>query len=170
MSVDKRLTKDQQKKIKPAKQGGGLNYLGKQETVTVPKKWLSSPDHVVAELAYITPREQKNLLDANIYGSLKGKPNKGPGGIMSLQGDMGSVGGGNTGGNNNGGGGNTNRERGIMSQAKGPKGTTGNIGGFTDTGPDRGAVSQFSTFGRNVMNQRLQGPSVFSKIGTGIKD
>jgi hypothetical protein len=170
MSVDKRLTKDQQKKIKPAKQGGGLNYLGKQETVTVPKKWLSSPDHVVAELAYITPREQKILLDANIYGSLKGKPNKGPGGIMSLQGDMGSVGGGNTGGNNNGGGGNTNRERGIMSQAKGPKGTTGNIGGFTDTGPDRGAVSQFSTFGRNVMNQRLQGPSVFSKIGTGIKD
>ena len=63
-----------------ANQGGGPNYLGKQKTVTVPKKWLSSPDHVVAELAYITPREQKILLDANIYGSLKGKPNKGPDG------------------------------------------------------------------------------------------
>ena len=86
---DKKLTKAQQKKIKPANQGGGPNYLGKQKTVTVPKKWLSSPDHVVAELAYITPREQKILLDANIYGSLKGKPNKGPGGIMSLQGDLG---------------------------------------------------------------------------------
>ena len=86
---DKRLTKAQQKKTKPVNQGGGPNYLGKQETATVPKKWLSSPDHVVAELAYITPREQKILLDANIYGSLKGKPNKGPGGIMSLQGDLG---------------------------------------------------------------------------------
>jgi hypothetical protein len=86
---DQRLTKAQQKKAKPVNQGGGPNYLGKQETVTVPKKWLSSPDHVVAELAYITPREQKILLDANLYGSLKGKPNKGPGGIMSLQGDLG---------------------------------------------------------------------------------
>ena len=67
---DQKLTKAQQKKIKPANQGGGPNYLGKQETVTVPKKWLSSPDHVVAELAYITPREQKILLDADLYGSL----------------------------------------------------------------------------------------------------
>jgi hypothetical protein len=99
---DQRLTKAQQKKAKPANQGGGPNYLGKQETVTVPKKWLSSPDHVVAELAYITPREQKILLDADLYGSLKGKPNKGPGGIMSLQGDLGgydaSPGGPNSGG------------------------------------------------------------------------
>jgi hypothetical protein len=99
---DQRLTKAQQKKAKPVNQGGGPNYLGKQETVTVPKKWLSSPDHVVAELAYITPREQKILLDANLYGSLKGKPNKGPGGIMSLQGDLGgydaSPGGPNSGG------------------------------------------------------------------------
>ena len=83
---DQRLTKAQQKKAKPVKSAGIKNYLGKQETVTVPKKWLSSPDHVVAELAYITPREQKILLDANLYGSLNGKPNRGPGGIMSLQG------------------------------------------------------------------------------------
>ena len=99
---DQRLTAAEKKKIKPANQGGGPNYLGKQETVTVPKKWLSDPDHVVAELAYITPREQKILLDENIYGSLKGKPNKGPGGIMSLQGDLGgydaSPGGPNSGG------------------------------------------------------------------------
>jgi hypothetical protein len=101
MSIDKRLTTAEKKKIKPVNQGGGPNYLGKQETVTVPKKWLSDPDHVVAELAYITPREQKILLDANIYGSLKGKPNKGPGGIMSLQGDMGSVSGGSSSGGDN---------------------------------------------------------------------
>ncbi len=107
---DQRLTAAEKKKIKPANQGGGPNYLGKQETVTVPKKWLSDPDHVVAELAYITPREQKILLDENIYGSLKGKPNKGPGGIMSLQGDLGgydaSPGGPNSGGGGGGGGGN----------------------------------------------------------------
>ena len=103
---DQRLTDSQKKKIKPAIQGGGPNYLGKQEEVTVPKKWLSDPDHVVAELAYITPEEKKILLEKNLYGSLKGKPNTGPAGIQSLQGDMGSVGGGNNnGGNNNGGGG-----------------------------------------------------------------
>ena len=105
----KRLTKAQQKKVKPANQGGGPNYLGKEKTVTVPKKWLSSPDHVVAELAYITPREQKILLDANIYGSLKGKPNKGPNGIISLQGDLGgydaSPGGPNSGGGSGSGSG-----------------------------------------------------------------
>ena len=92
MTIDKRMKYEDQKltkKTKPANQGGGPNYLGKQKEVTVPKKWLSSPDHVVAELAYITPREQKILLDADIYGSLDGKPNKGPGGVMSLQGDLG---------------------------------------------------------------------------------
>jgi len=166
---DQRLTKVQQKKTKPVNQGGGPNYLGKQKTVTVPKKWLSSPNHVVAELAYITPREQKILLDANIYGSLKGKPNKGPGDIMSLQGDMGSIGGGSSSGGNGDGGGSTNREKGIMSQYSGPKGTTGNINDFNDDGGvDRSAVGQFSTYGKNLMNQNLKGPSVFSQIGTGI--
>ena len=102
---DQRLTDSQKKKIKPAIQGGGPNYLGKQEEVTVPKKWLSDPDHVVAELAYITPEEKKILLEKNLYGSLKGKPNTGPAGIQSLQGDMGSAGGGSSGGGGNSGGG-----------------------------------------------------------------
>jgi len=88
---DQRLTKAQQKKSKAVNSAGIKNYLGEQENVTVPKKWLSSPDHVVAELAYITPREQKILLDADLYGSLNGKPNRGPGGIMSLQGGGGGV-------------------------------------------------------------------------------
>ena len=113
---DQRLTKAQQKKVKPVNQGGGPNYLGKQETVTVPKKWLSSPDHVVAELAYITPREQKILLDADLYGSLKGKPNKGPGGIMSLQGDLGGY-------SSNAGGTSSGKGSGDTGQGKGGKST-----------------------------------------------
>ena len=87
-------------------QGGGPNYLGKQKMVTAPKKWLSSPDHEPAELAYITEKEKDILLDLNLYGSLKnGKPNRGPSGIMSLQGDMGGWSGGSSGGGNTGGGG-----------------------------------------------------------------
>jgi hypothetical protein len=100
---DQRLTASQKKKIKPAIQGGGYNYLGEQEEVTVPRKWLSDPDHVVAELVYITPREKKVLIDLNMYGSLDGKPNNAPGGLPSLQGDMGSVGGGTTTGSGGGG-------------------------------------------------------------------
>jgi hypothetical protein len=102
---DRRLTASQKKKIKPAIQGGGYNYLGEQEEVTVPRKWLSDPDHVVAELAYITPREKKVLIDLNMYGSLDGKPNNAPGGLPSLQGDMGGSGGGSSGGSGGGGGG-----------------------------------------------------------------
>ena len=98
-------------------QGGGPNYLGKQKMVTAPKKWLSSPDHEPAELAYITKKEKDILLDLNIYGSLKnGKPNRGPSGIMSLQGDMGGYGGtggggGSSGGGGGQGGGNPNQDR-----------------------------------------------------------
>jgi len=67
-------------------------------------------------------------------------------------------------GNTGNTGGNTDRERGIMSRGKGPKGTTGNIGGFTDTGPDRSKVSQFSTFGKNVMARNLT-PSFSDRLG-----
>ena len=151
MSVDKkisykdqRLTKAQQEKIKPAKQGGGPNYLGKQETVTVPKKWLSSPDHVVAELAYITPREQKILLEADLYGSLKGKPNRGPGGIMSLQGDMGSFGG--PSGDNEGGNGDNSPGR-NMAEFGTPTAPSNN------TTPNYGRNDPPSNFRQsNVMN------------------
>ena len=67
---------------------------------------------------------------------------------------------------------NTARERGIMSRGKGPKGTTGNIGGFKDSkGPDRSKVSQFSTYGRNKMNQNLttNNPSRRSGILNAVK-
>ena len=60
--------------------------------VSVPKIAKSSPDTPTAKLAYITPEEEKILIDLNLYGSLKGKPNRGPGGIPSLEGDFGSPG------------------------------------------------------------------------------
>jgi len=103
---------------KPAIQGGGPNYLGKQPEVTVPKKWKSSPDHPNTELAYITEPEKQVLIALNMHGGLEdGKPNKGPKGVMSLQGDMGSIGSGgsksgnNNNNNNNNDGGSTARER-----------------------------------------------------------
>ncbi len=84
-------------------QGGGPNYLGKQKMVRAPKKWQSSPDHEPAELAYITEKEKDILIDLDIYGSLNGKPNRGPSGIISLQGDLGGYGG--SGGSSSSGGG-----------------------------------------------------------------
>ena len=83
------------KKIKYSVQGGGPNYLGKQKMVKAPKKWKSSPDHPDTELAYITEPEKQVLIALNLHGGLEdGKPNRGPSGIISLQGDMGSIGGG----------------------------------------------------------------------------
>ena len=78
---------------KPVKQGGVLNYLGKQKTVNAPVKWRSSKDHPIAHLSYITKDEEKILIDLNLYGSLKGKPNRGPFGLPSLQGSGGGSGG-----------------------------------------------------------------------------
>jgi len=71
---------------KVAMQGGVKNYLGKQKTVTVPKDWQSSPDHPTTELAYITKAEKDLLLKKDLHNSLKGKPNRGPSGVMSLNG------------------------------------------------------------------------------------
>jgi hypothetical protein len=90
-------------KTKPVTQGGVLNYLGKQKTVNAPRRWRSSPEHPIAHLAYITKDEEKILIDLNLYGSLKGKPNKGPSGIMSLQGSGGGAGGGDGDGGSSGG-------------------------------------------------------------------
>ena len=77
-----------QKKNGGITQAGVINYLPSKE-VTVPVEAKSSPDHVKAHLAYITDAEQDLLIKKNLHGSLKGKPNRGPGGIPSLQGDFG---------------------------------------------------------------------------------
>ena len=118
MSVDK--------KIDYKIQGGVKNYRP-SEMVSVPKIAKSSPDTPTAKLAYITPEEEKILIDLNLYGSLKGKPNRGPGGIPSLEGDFGSPTGqastgAGTGGTYSGGGGD-------YSSAE-----TGNFSGFDGTG------------------------------------
>jgi hypothetical protein len=78
----------------PVIQGGVENYLGKQPQVVVPRNWQSGPDKPPTELAYITEAEKKLLLKEDIHGSLKEGPNKGPGGVMSLDsfGDIGGAG------------------------------------------------------------------------------
>jgi hypothetical protein len=78
MSVDKSI----QYEI----QGGVKNYLGKQKEVKAPIKWKSSPNHPETELAYITKAEKDLLVKKDLHGSLKGGVNKGPSGIMSLNG------------------------------------------------------------------------------------
>ena len=104
MAIDKSLKQHYEM------QGGVKNYLGKQKMVKAPKHWLSKPGHVKAKLAYITDEEEQILIDKNLYGSLRGRPNIGPAGLPSLQGgDFGSGGGGSSGG---GGGGNGSHDRG----------------------------------------------------------
>ena len=67
-------------------QGGVRNYLGNQKQVKAPLKWQSSPNHPTTELAYITKAEKDLLVKSDLHGSLKGRVNKGPSGIMSLNG------------------------------------------------------------------------------------
>ena len=74
------------KKIKYDMQGGVRNYLGKQKQVKAPLKWQSSPDHPTTELAYITQAEKNLLVKQDLHGSLNGGVNRGPSGIMSLNG------------------------------------------------------------------------------------
>ena len=62
------------------------NYLKSFEEVTAPLNWKSSPDAPETQLAYVTQPEIDMLVNANIHGSMKGKPNKGPKGIISLDG------------------------------------------------------------------------------------
>ena len=85
MAIDKSLKQHYET------QAGVKNFLGKQKMVKAPKYWLSKPGHVKAKLAYITDEEEQILIDKNLYGSLRGRPNKGPAGLPSLQGgDFGS--------------------------------------------------------------------------------
>ena len=94
------------------KQGGVLNYLGKQEIVKAPKHWQSSPTSPKTELVYITDAEKGLLVDANLHGSLLNKPNIGPSSLLSFDGGdpIGGYGPGGSwnGGNNNNSGGNDN--------------------------------------------------------------
>ena len=105
MAIDKSLKQHYEM------QGGVKNYLGKQKMVKAPKYWLSKPGHVKAKLAYITDEEEQILIDKNLYGSLRGRPNIGPAGLPSLQGGDFGAGSGSSGGGG-GGGGNGSHDRG----------------------------------------------------------
>ena len=62
------------------------NYLKSVKEITAPLNWQSAPDSPPTQLAYITQPEIDMLVKANIHGSMNGKPNKGPKGIISLDG------------------------------------------------------------------------------------
>jgi hypothetical protein len=140
--------------IKPVKQGGRLNYLGKQKTVTAPVKWKSGPTHPITHLAYITDEEQKVLVKLNMYKSMNGKPNKGPFGLPSLNDGDGSGGGGSgsdgagagdSGGSGggasaSGGGGDDGAGASAAGDAGGATGDSGGVGGSGDSGA--GGVGQ----------------------------
>jgi hypothetical protein len=136
---------------KPVTQAGVKNFLGKQEMVKAPKFWLSEPGHVKAKLAYITDEEEKILIDKNLYGSLKGKPNKGPAGLPSLQGGgFGSEDAGT--GDSQGGGdkGNTGKGRDLDFQQRGM--TKGDYA--TGRGANRGGDRDQNFGGRQNFAQR----------------
>ena len=67
-------------------QGGVKNYLGNQKMVKAPLHWQSAPNHPTTELAYITKKEKDLLLKKDLHKSLKGGVNRGPSGIISLNG------------------------------------------------------------------------------------
>ena len=80
-------------------QGGVINFLGQQPEVTAPVRAQSHADSPPVQLAYITDAEKDLLVDANIHGSMDGKPNPGPAGLESLD-DFFNLPGGGVGGGN----------------------------------------------------------------------
>jgi hypothetical protein len=137
-------------KTKPVKQGGVLNYLGKQKTVNAPRHWRSSPKHPIAHLSYITKDEEKILIDLNLYGSLKGKPNRGPFGLPSLQGsgsgsggDGGSSGGDGGQGDSGPGGSDDGSSSGVGSGEGESTGDANDQGGTEGPGPGVGSEGGF---------------------------
>ena len=99
-------------------QGKVKNYLGKQKMVKAPLYWRSGAKHPKTELAYITKAEKDLFIKKDLHKSLKGGVNRGPSGIISLNGwgDKGDFGGSSGGGGN----GSTNRERGIQQSYSAP--------------------------------------------------
>ena len=79
-------------------QGGIINFLGKQPEVTAPIRAQSHADSPPTQLAYITDAEKDLLVNANIHGSMDGKPNPGPAGLESLDDYYTTAGGGIAGG------------------------------------------------------------------------
>ena len=153
---------------KPAMQGGGPNYLGKQPEVTTPRKWKSSPDHPDTELAYITEPEKQVLISLNMHGGLEdGKANKGPNNIPSLQGDLGgydaSPGGPNDSGNRVGETDkNKQRASDIMTGKVNVTSKTGVTEGYKGYQPNRRQYDGIGDFYGN--------PTIGDRIGKGLSN
>jgi hypothetical protein len=123
-------------KIVPVKQGGVLNYLGKQKIVSAPIKWRSAPDHPLSHLVYITDDEIKLLIKKDLHNSMPdGKANVGPAGLRSLNGG----GGGSEGAGSDSGGSDSTDTGDMGSEAANDASTNagnasvgGNDDGYTD--------------------------------------
>jgi hypothetical protein len=131
-------------------QAGVKNYLGEQETATVPIKWKSGEGdkHPDTELAYITKPEKELLIKLDMHGSMKdGKPNFGPAGLISLNsggsGDGGDGGGGGGGGGDDGDSGSSSSS-GSSGDASSP-GDTGGAGGDDGAGGNDAGGSSSSS-------------------------
>ena len=113
----------------------------------------------------ITRLQQARQMDA--LGKLVERVGFRRGGTGGGTGDAGSPGTNADGSNaNTGGGDNDYNFRGPSDLGV----TTRTVDTISPPDVDRSAVSPFSTYGINRFNQTLKGPSVFSQIGTGIKD
>ena len=121
-------------KIVPVKQGGVLNYLGKQKIVSAPIKWRSAPDHPLSHLVYITDDEIKLLIKKDLHNSMPdGKANVGPAGLRSLNGG----GGGSEGAGSDSGGSDSTDTADMGSQAANEAST--NAGNASVGGSDVGS-------------------------------
>ena len=165
------------KNIKPVEQGGRLNYLGKQKTITAPVKWKSGPTHPETHLAYITKQEQDILVKLDLYKSMNGKPNKGPFGLPSLNDGDGSGGGGSgsdgagagdSGGSGggasaSGGGGDDGAGASSAGDAGASTGDSGGVGGSGDStsgeGTGSGPGGEAGTGGVSAANAASTGVS-----------
>ena len=152
MTVDKKINYDVQ--------GGVKNYLGKQKEVKAPLKWQSSPDHPTTELAYITKAEKNLLIKKDLHKSLKGGVNRGPSGIMSLNG-WGDAPSESSGTSSSGGGGNNFNDYSYG----GAERYDTPVGGYRvgEGPPDTGALGT-SGLGSNVdvVDQKYSGDGFFS--------
>jgi hypothetical protein len=170
------------KNIKPVKQGGRLNYLGKQKTITAPVKWKSGPTHPETHLAYITKQEEDILVKLDLYKSMNGKPNKGPFGLPSLNDGDGSGGGGSgsdgagagdSGGSGggasaSGGGGDDGAGASSAGDAGASTGDSGGVGGSGDStsgeGVGSGPGGEAGTGGVSASNATSQGTGVTNAV------
>jgi hypothetical protein len=168
------------KNIKPVEQGGRLNYLGKQKTITAPVKWKSGPTHPETHLAYITKQEQDILVKLDLYKSMNGKPNKGPFGLPSLNDGDGSSGGDSGDGassSGSGGGANASGDTGDSGAAASAAGDAGastgdsaGVGGSGDstssTGTGSGPGGEEGTGGVSAAASSQTSGTTMSTIGS----